>query len=338
MKILGIKQTNYGGNKAVVYESTDTQVPFDVMIRNNLVDWTSQDSIYDLHRIKLKGVPAFKGIMTYKDVQKFAEFLVDRYEPTGSHAIDTTLKTCGLSRKKKISVLVEYLTKQYFDAIRFANRNPHSVVRTGVFALDDRKLLQNNEILSLLVGDSTVLFQAVPSRRMIYIEEPAGHIFMIIQRYNDAGLFWDGHKLDVINFNFSDRKSVLSRIIGEKTYARFENESRAIAVPSWKEFIAPADFVPEYIIKVPAKKDVDEDMVIKEGMLPDYIRPMFMFDMRGVVRAGKNVPVIEDTIGVVNILSRSTKCMYVPDEYPGIVNVNRYLEDKPYYMACGRIH
>ena len=347
MKILGITKTNRS-SKANVYEALDVDVSIDNAIKNDAADWSAEYPPYEIRNIRLKNNKGvIRGLLTFDKIKDFAEFLVDEFVPSGDHALDNVVKNISaMKRNQKITFLIDYIAKQYYGTQSYHHNLKEFIPNRSV--LEEKKLQENHEIISMKYGDVNVLVLKTDQRKVLYYKHSlklCGHEiprwnFIMYMRDSEVCLYWNGQRVQIIvnAHGVSLNRKSLPKTIGESEYDRFNSDGRIKIIPQWKEIIVPQGFIPEKIIRVPAKDKLLKDIVKQDNQ--EYLpqKPYFLFDTRSSIILDKECEIIDDEAKAANILARSPQGTYLPGILPALNVLHKYVEEEPCYYALGRFN
>ena len=342
MKITGLsKHPKYS-----IYESVTVEVPLDLAIQKKIINWNLNSTKYALRDIRLKSGEVVNGLLVYSDINKFIDFLLTQYVPENNTVWDNTLRSPELTNKQKRVILMEQLFQMnyYEDRHRFLTGSG----KTINFVYEEQELFGEHEFVHLNIEGRKILFHGNVGKgrkRMIYTENKSDWFGTEINKYTfilecpetSNVFYWDGKKLEIFNVNLLGQKHDAIKTIGKEAFDMFDRFGSIKCTQDWRDFMPPKDFAPEYLVKIPAISEFNFTALPDSEIPEDYKKPMFVFDMRGIIRTNKNVPVINDPVTAGNLLSRVTRNIYNPYDDAVYRNARKYIELKPYYCAFGKI-
>ena len=365
LAIVPITETKYKKYKIDFYTIKSVDIPFELVVQNNITDWESNkfEDTYKLgyhlkatdirlSDIRLKDKPyKFNGFICYQNLENLVEFLVEYYIPTNDFVVDRVLKMSKrLNKRKKKSILLEVLLREklgesvskwfHSQSSGWSLKNNQIAPVVELSALLGRSL----DVKQLVIPEGLAFFHISDTKRIIYLKNyisictktiPVYCKFWIFIANTNMCFYWDGNIANCycpaeINREF------LTKITGEETFNKFNKYAKSIEIT--KEYFPPPDFKIDFLLRVPSKqelrtavKDIGENIPVKFSKL------LFLYDTRGAIKLNKDYPIIDSVSDACSILSRAPNWIALPDDYSSRTSLEYYIENKEYYIACGRI-
>jgi len=350
MKVLAVVRKDNKNTKVNLYEGQRVDIPFEVIMRNNIVDWAPEfhENIPEIHTIMLKKENReISGVVVYNNLIKLADFIVDEYQPNDQLPIDYFLKEIQhLGKNQKKKCLLDILVKQKMNCFDnyHINMGSNRICGPGrnnfEFAMNENDLLRSRLVVTLeLPGKKTFFRSADCGRSLVYADKPYEikgkiinqNIFLFIVRR--AIFYWDGTSMHSRFKGYGPLN--IKDFAGEKTYEELEKNGNSALIKSRREIFAPSNFKPYFLLRVPAAKEYREDMLKKDNLPNKLKKSYYLFDVRGSVKLNSSLEIIDDPALAVGILARSPKGIFLPDDFAVSETARKYLEEKEYYIACG---
>ncbi|MCS7151705.1 MAG: hypothetical protein NZ928_04925 [Endomicrobia bacterium] len=380
MKLEVLSSSKKYYNNITVFQLQHIDVPLSQVLSSTLINFTSKPlfKIYNrnteeyysnskedllLYDITLKNEGKKKGIITYSDTEKLAEFLLENYIPKGSYIIDKILKeTTKLTKNKRKQLIIDLIirhresmlknnTSNFFGSKYFAKseilEEQNSLFAPIYHEYDFLKLLEykRNFILEHNQQEIVIMKKTEHKTNIKILNKHSSGItttkrMLIKPNAAKVVFYYDGFSTYILYITNKLIEPTLISLLSKPVYEEFN--TYGLATETDRECLIPEEFYPLFVLRVPAYCEVKDQIekiydyeylqVIKE-----FPATLLVYDTRSNLKLNEKIKIIDDTKVSLSLLSHVVDWMYSPKNNPNIYNLYKFLEEEPYYVAFGTI-